>query len=164
MNNDFSRVLKVFPVLSGWCSLGILSGWWSLAWCGRDDKSPVFSWLSILSGRQGSSFSAQHPRRSIPERFFSPLLTISDQNITQETHPAAVKYSLPGRYLLAAGKTMERLVPICLDLGNLIDPQGESHLRIPQYPISWKAPLSIVICKQWDWGQLLGRKIQSTKC
>ena len=42
MNNDFSRVLKVFPVLSGWCSLGILSWWWSPAWCGRDDKISSF--------------------------------------------------------------------------------------------------------------------------
>ena len=66
---------------------------------------------------------------------FLLLLTISDQNITQETHRCQI-LTLSERDIYWHDKTMEYLVPICLVLGNLIDPQGESHLRIPQSQIS----------------------------
>ena len=120
-------------------------------------KSLVFSWLSILSGRQRSSFSAQHPRLNIPKRFF--FSSQSQIKISLKKHIGRCQIlTLSERDIYWHDKTMEYLVPICLVLGNLIDPQGESHLRIPQSQVSWKALCQLYSGKQWDTGQLLGRK------
>ena len=104
-------------------------------------KSLLFSWLSILSGRQGSSFSAQRPLPAFPS-----IASLQPHNLRSKYHSSQeTSQQRQNTHSLGDIYYHEKQWSICGGFGNLIGPHSESHLRIPHSQISWKA-----LCQLWS--------------